>query len=271
MRYIRREFKLSPRDQHKQQQACRAESSAMKIDAAAKIAFEHLYKNGVTSPSFFVNYLKLKLRTVHEFKKRMRERGTLKRKERNGKRKMTDADETKLVAIALKHFFWPSKAIATEAVKLGLPKISGSTVLRIFKRRKLLKELPRVTTDLKPHHMATRLKWCLKHRHIATDWRRIVFTDESRFVRNRNKCKRWGFTRQTVMKRQYEQSLMCWGGISFRGKTTLGFIKGNMNSEIYMNTLEDHLIGPLDSLYRSRTRQWVLQQDKCALCLHCAL
>jgi hypothetical protein len=51
------------------------------------------------------------------------------------------------------------------------------------------------------------------------------------------------------------------GGISLRGATPLAFIRGSVNTEKYIEILDEHLFSTMDFLYSDSSDGWKFQQD----------
>ena len=98
---------------------------------------------------------------------------------------------------------------------------------------------------------ARRLKWCKEHSKFTIEqWRDTLFTDESRF-KLLNDCKRSQVRRRSneklkidclKPKMKFPISIMVWGGFSSKGVTPIRLVDGNLNSEKYIQILEDCVI-----------------------------
>jgi hypothetical protein len=53
--------------------------------------------------------------------------------------------------------------------------------------------------------------------------------------------------------------LMVWGCVTYFGMGTLAFINGNMNSEKYINTLDNYLWPAVTKHYG--VNRWIFQED----------
>ena len=104
------------------------------------------------------------------------------------------------------------------------------------------------------------------HIENNTDFRKIVFTDESWFLLGRNKrwvwVDRYHITPEMLSNQQaHPPKVMIWGGIGFNFKTELVFIHGNLNSEEYIDQiiLGSNLIEAADKTFG--IGKWRLMQD----------
>ena len=114
-------------------------------------------------------------------------------------------------------------------------------------------------------HKQTRLCWARSMvRKGDALWRKVVFSDESRFTldgpdgysahwQDTRKCGRWRSSR-----RFGGGSVMVWGAFSYRGKTELVFVDGNMDSSKYCSILDTNLIPFIGDVH---PRGAVFQQD----------
>ena len=136
--------------------------------------------------------------------------------------------------------------------------ISATTVRNVMKKHGYSNVKPKNTLDLKPQHIAARLKWgkdFAKH-----NWEQTVFSDESTFQLNAN-CRRVWTTdpkNETFQKSQYNKKLMVWGGIYVGGRTKLEFIHGKVDGEYYKKIVERRVL-PLANVFKGQT--WFFQQD----------
>jgi transposase len=123
-------------------------------------------------------------------------------------------------------------------------------------------------------HAKARLEWCRKHRRWSyPEWRRIVFTDESRFCMNRPDGG------ERVWRRSNEKyhnscitptvkfgggGVMFWGCFSWHGVGPLVRIDGTMDSDAYVDTLANHFI-PWVRPWVEQDADIVFQQDNASI------
>ena len=128
----------------------------------------------------------------------------------------------------------------------GLRRISPRTVHNRLRARGIRPRRPAIRPVLQPRHRVTRCTWCRKHIYFTQhDWARILFTDESRFHLDSSDgrsrvYRRVGerFHHRCVIERG--GSVMVWGGISSRGRTTLVVVDGTLTGIRY----RDEIIRP---------------------------
>ena len=119
--------------------------------------------------------------------------------------------------------------------------------MEIIKKRGFKNLLPRKVPFLTPAMKEKRLQWCLKNR--SREWSNVIFTDESSFQNFRNTIKLWGKKRYLKMKSKTRKQIMVWGGISLRGTTPLKHVFGSINSDKYIEILNECLIPTCETLY----------------------
>lgn len=114
--------------------------------------------------------------------------------------------------------------------------------------------------ELTAEQKNARMKYC--RRHINDQWSNVVFTDEKPWILGKRRRPLWRrdrMARRTYVRTKYPIKLSCWGGISFKGKTSLVIWKGRQKSQQYINTLQQSL---LPFAATSLPRRWRLQQDR---------
>lgn len=115
------------------------------------------------------------------------------------------------------------------------------------------------------------MDWCRSRLHwtINNQWKHIMLSDEMMIVlKPDGKLKVW---RKAVEKWRIEYlgymrecqgstlKLMVWGCVTYFGMGTLAFINGNMNSEKYINTLDNYLWPAVTKHYG--VNRWIFQED----------
>jgi len=114
-----------------------------------------------------------------------------------------------------------------------------------------------------------RVVWCRGKRNWTVDsqWRKYIYSDESQIVVWSNNCiyvwrKGDEVNRPDLVCRhsQRKVSLMIWGYLSFNGIGTLTDVKGNINSKIYTDVLENNLLSVIARYFADN--EYVFQDDK---------
>ena len=120
---------------------------------------------------------------------------------------------------------------------------------------------PRLTAD----HIKKRLKWSKDHsKKLVEDWTNGVFTDEKRFVLDgpNGQAKYWADKR--LPKQIFSNrprgggGLMVWAGLSWKGKTPLVVVNGNLDALSYTPMLAEHFLPFMDKFFPEGC---ILQQD----------
>ena len=113
-----------------------------------------------------------------------------------------------------------------------------------------------------------RVVWCRGKRNWTVDshWRKYIYTDESQIVVGSNNCidvwrKGAEVNRSDLVCRPslHKVSVMIWGYLSFSGIGTLTDVKGNINSQIYIDVLENN-VWPVIARYFA-DNDYVFQDD----------
>ena len=144
--------------------------------------------------------------------------------------------------------------------------VSVRTVQRVLSRDehmifRPMKVRPHLTAD----HKKRRLLWAREHDFVPSSrWRRTVFTDEKRFCLDGpdgSACF-WADRRVDTdiftKRARGGGGVMVWAGISWKGKTSLVVVNGNLNSEEYISMLEEHLLPFTEEKY---PQGFIFQQD----------
>lgn len=150
----------------------------------------------------------------------------------------------------------------------GLRNVSCRTIRNRLREANLLPHRPAVRPVLTVRHRQARLAWA-RH-HVAWpyhQWRRIVFSDESRFCLQGNDGRGLVYRRQgerfadnCVLQRSMMRggSVMVWGGISYTARTNLVIINGNLTGIGY----RDEIITPhVEPFLNANGPGMILQQD----------
>ncbi|GBN42152.1 Transposable element Tc1 transposase, partial [Araneus ventricosus] len=126
--------------------------------------------------------------------------------------------------------------------------------------------VPPACIPLTPNHCRLRCEWSRARAHWRTEWRSVVFSDESRFCL----CASDG---RVVVKRRTGQRLqptclqprhtgptpevMVWGAISYDSRSTLVVIPRTLTANLYVNLVVQPVVLPFMNSIQGR----VLQQD----------
>lgn len=105
---------------------------------------------------------------------------------------------------------------------------------------------------LSSEHRKHRLEWAVKHQNFPdTYWQKVVFTDECRIEGSSFKQKAWVIDKTslpTIEKDRWGPSVICWGAITYAGKTILECQEKTMTADVYLNLLKRRLLRNLPAL-----------------------
>ena len=106
-------------------------------------------------------------------------------------------------------------------------------------------------------HQRLRLQWAREHRHWRTDWRNVVFSDESRIRVRRYSGER--NLRACILQRHGgpKSSVMVWGAIGYNMRSRLLRIECNLKSNRYIREILQPEVLPL----LQATPHAIFQQD----------
>jgi hypothetical protein len=110
-----------------------------------------------------------------------------------------------------------------------------------------------------------RVEWCERHLERQTDWRNIVFTDESWFELGEHKHYVWRTHDDygpdvCCPKQAHPKKVMVWGAIGYNFKSRLHFVQGSVTGEYYYdNIIMGGFLEEADDAFQHM--DWVLQQD----------
>ena len=102
---------------------------------------------------------------------------------------------------------------------------------------------------LTPAHVASRERWAMQRSHWrAQQWRRIVFTDETRFrlFKSDGRVRVWREPNQAYqsdcvqVNESQGISIHVWAGIALNGRTELVVLERNVTAETYAEVLQQH-------------------------------
>ncbi|RVE40518.1 hypothetical protein evm_014831 [Chilo suppressalis] len=133
--------------------------------------------------------------------------------------------------------------------------ISDQTVRNRLHEVNLHSRRPLRVPPIAMHNRRIRYQWALEHRNWAEEqWRFVCFSDESRFGMrpDTRRIRHWRTPgRQQRLKSCQEVhpysggTIMVWAGIWIGGRTELIWIRGNLNAQIYAETIVSDVIVPL--------------------------
>ena len=162
---------------------------------------------------------------------------------------------TVIVLITHLHYQCFVYAIFGTATIPGLRRISGRTVRRRLHAAGLRAYRPAVRLVLMDRHRLARVAWARTHaRWTRNDWRRVVFSDESRFCLQRSdgRIRIWRrrnerYRRNCIVERDRNRggSVCIWGCVGVNTKTNLVHFNGNVNAMNYIDQAINTQVVPL--------------------------
>jgi transposase len=164
-------------------------------------------------------------------------------------------------------------ANATEVQKKAFPNVSARTVQRRLKEQGLLCRVRRSKPYISPTNKEKRRLWAMQHiRWTVEDWRRVIFSDESKFMLFKSDGRQYcwikpgqaldpRFTKKTI--KHGAGSLMVWGCVTGQGMGRIHRIEGIMCGPDYVEILNKSYLGTLKDLKlrQTGTSGVIFQQD----------
>jgi transposase len=224
--------------------------------------FKVLWQIGERNTSQLANATKRPCSTIRRWKNWMKTRQSIDRVvQKNRRHVVTAKHAARLARLAELHPRWPAAALNERAVQLNSTNVHKSTVSRTLKKCGFERKAVNYVFKLTQKHIAQRVKFCEMYKEwTVEDWKRIVFSDESSFQRDRRVRKVWTRKKRVQLERvKHEPNIMIWGGISFHGATPISVVKGSINSEKYQEVLDECLLEPMREIYKSEP--WMFMQD----------
>ncbi|GFU39093.1 transposable element Tcb2 transposase [Trichonephila clavipes] len=168
----------------------------------------------------------------------------------NGRKDQEEKDRT-IVRQALVD---PTVTRSTVRADVGVA-IVPQTISRHLAEANLKSKRPFHALPLTPEHRQLRLQWC-QARSIwnVTDWQKVVFSDESRFVlgTDDNRVRVWRHPGErynsphTVLRLLSARTaiVMVWGAIAYDRRSTLIVMRGTLTGQRYVDDILRSHVGP---------------------------
>jgi transposase len=148
--------------------------------------------------------------------------------------------------------------------------VSDVTVCRALHRAGLHSRLKEKKPHLSKQNIKARLEFAKKYQYWTTDdWRRVIFSDESKINRFCSDGRVWCWTHdleelseRTVIPtvKHGGGSIMVWGSMSIHGPGMIHRIEGRLNQHGYQRLLEEYLYGTIQKFNLDPT-EVIFQQD----------
>ena len=210
--------------------------------------------------------------TISQFLKRFWSRGSVENQARSGRPKIiSERGQRKLSRIVKHDRRQPLREIAASYNSSTFEKCSVRTVQRNlhllgFKRRAVRKaiNISAVNRRRRVYWCRTKLTWT-----VDSEWKKVIFSDEMMINLKpdgqlkvwRKANERWrpeclGYVAGRV---NTNLKIMVWGCICYSGVGMLSFIDGNMNTQKYIQTLDDYLWPSVVKHFDDNS--WIFQED----------
>ena len=191
---------------------------------------------------------------IRNLVERHAETGSVYDRKRPGRERMTTPEQDRHITLLhLRNRFRSASRTARETPGRRNPRISSPTVRRRLRQRELRYRRPVRGNILTPFRRRRRLLWTQQRVNwTQRRWNTVLFSDESRFCVDRPEV------RERVWRRCNERyanccireadpwggpSVMVWAGISFRHRTPLVVLEGNLTARRYISdVLEEHVV-----------------------------
>jgi len=206
-------------------------------------------KEGVSIKTLARNY-NISTRTIRNWDKKSHSGSLVRQKGSGRKRKLNFSDSELLEEIFDSNRNIGSRKLVPIIKKQMNTSLSEQTIRRYRKQNDWIWVRPKTIPKISEKDKEKRKMYCkLRSKY---EWKNVIFADESQIKLFRNTssvCIKKGEERPRKEGSNSRISVMVWGGISWCGKTKIVFIKdfypnskSRMNSEIYINILEQVLL-----------------------------
>lgn len=201
--------------------------------------------------------------TVHECWQQWSREGTASRRPGSGRpRGTTEREDRRVRRMAVAN----RTASAAEIRAAVGTTVTQRTVTNRLLQGQLRARRPVACIPLTPNHCRLRREWCQARAHWRTEWRSVVFSDESRFCLGRSD------SRVLVRRRPGERLLatclrprhtgptpgvMVWGAISYDSRSTLVVIPRTLTANLYVSLVIQPVVLP----FMNSIQGGVFQQD----------
>lgn len=205
---------------------------------------------------------------IHRLQHRFQQTQTVRDRPRSGRPRITTRREDRYLTLTALRL----RTVTAEHLRRTLrnntgTNVSTQTIRNRLRERNLRPRRQAVRPVLLPRHRIARQAWARQHRQwTRQEWSAVLFSDESRFSLQHNDGRILVYRRRgerfadvNVRERNVfgGGSVMVWGGFSFRHRTPLQVIVGNINAVRY----RDEIVRPLVLPFLQRIGQGAVFQD----------
>ena len=187
--------------------------------------------------------LNLPLATVHYWVKRFQESNSIIRASGSGrKRKTTKRGDRRLFRLARKHPFFSSPELLTNWNESVCPQTVRNRLRELNLKQYRSCRVPMLNV----RHEELRLQWAMQRCHWRNQWKRVIWSDESRFMLHSTDRRRlvWRLPGERLDKRFVTKvkqggggSVHVWGAIWSGGRSELIRLHGFVNMVSYCDLL----------------------------------
>ena len=193
-------------------------------------------------------------KTVRRWWDRYQQDGSHKRKAGSGRpRRSSAAQDRKLVLQTKRNRFTATRVLHMVWRQVCGVNVSVRTAYRRLLAANLRSRRPLLRIPLGPQHRRARINWSNEHLQWEDEWKKVLFTDESRFCMDFNdgrvRVRRQPnerFSEVCIMEhdRYGGGSVLMWGGISWTGKTLMVRINGTLTAQRYVEDVVEPVVVP---------------------------
>ncbi|GFU44414.1 transposable element Tcb1 transposase [Trichonephila clavipes] len=165
-------------------------------------------------------------------------------------RKTTRREDRRIVRQALVD---PTVTRSTIRVDVGVA-IDPQTIYSHLAEANIKSKCPFRALPLTQEHQQLRLQWCqARSLWNVTDWQKVVFSDESRFVLGtddsrvrvwRRPGERYNSLHTVLRHTARTAGVMVWGGIAYDSRSTLIVMRGTLTVQRYVDDILRPHVGP---------------------------
>ncbi|GFX66103.1 transposable element Tc1 transposase [Trichonephila clavipes] len=192
--------------------------------------------------------------TVRNCWKQWTREGTHARKTGSGAtRQTTRTNDRRIMRQALVD---PTVTRSTIRADVGVA-IVPQTISRHLAEANLKSKRPFRALPLTPEYRQLRLQWCqARSRWNITDWQKVVFSDESRFVLGtddnpvcvwRRPGERYKSPHNVLRHTARTAGVMVWGAIAYDSRSTLIVMRGSLTGQRYVHDILRPQVGPFSN------------------------
>lgn len=212
--------------------------------------------------------LSVPVKTLYRWRTRFGQEGQVERHRGSGRPHLTSArSNRRLIRLSRRNPYHSSTQLLTCWGEHVTSRTVRNRLVRAGLRSRRLLRRPLLTSQ----HRQARLQWAMSRCHFREpQWRRIIFTDESRYLLRptdgRTRVRRYlgEVLRNDLVFETTPHgggSVMVWGGICCDGRSPLIILRCTVNGQRYRQLLANNLLPWAEELLGPRETAWRLQDD----------